>query len=72
MASTSTTTTEDFLMTTKRKKQWFLDCGYSRHMTGDKSKFLDINKKDEKVVTFGDNNQDQIKGIGKIGDSNSA
>lgn len=41
-------------------------------MTGDKSKFLDINKKDEKVVTFGDNNQDQIKGIGKIGDSNSA
>ena len=64
--------TEDCLMSTRWKKQWFFDNGCFKHMMWNMSKFLDINQKDGWVVTFGDNNQAQIKGNWKIGKPNSS
>ncbi|KAF1894408.1 hypothetical protein Lal_00027105 [Lupinus albus] len=44
----------------------YLESGFSRHMTGDKSKFSFILPKDG-FVTYGDNNKGKILGIGRIG-----
>jgi len=49
-------------------EQWYLDSGCSKHMTGDKSKFLSISFKQEGHVTYGDNNKGRILGRGSIGD----
>ncbi|KAK9031776.1 hypothetical protein V6N11_056065 [Hibiscus sabdariffa] len=46
---------------------WYLDSGCSRHMTGDKSRFLEFKSKSGGVVTFGDNSKGNIEGIGSIG-----
>ncbi|KAK8609284.1 hypothetical protein V6N13_061733 [Hibiscus sabdariffa] len=40
--------------------------GCSRHMTGDKSRFLELKPKSGRVVTFGDNSKGHIEGIGSI------
>ncbi|KAK8623109.1 hypothetical protein V6N13_118002 [Hibiscus sabdariffa] len=40
--------------------------GCSRHMTGDKSRFLELKPKSGGVVTFGDNSKGHIEGIGSI------
>ncbi|KAL4303070.1 hypothetical protein GQ457_10G011330 [Hibiscus cannabinus] len=45
---------------------WYLDSGCSRHMTSDKSRFLEFKSKSG-VVTFGDNSKGNIEGIGSIG-----
>ncbi|KAK8505720.1 hypothetical protein V6N12_024703 [Hibiscus sabdariffa] len=45
---------------------WYLDSGCSRHMTGDKSRFLELKPKSGRVVTFGDNSKGHIEGIGSI------
>ncbi|KAK8978841.1 hypothetical protein V6N11_034749 [Hibiscus sabdariffa] len=45
---------------------WYLDSGCSRHMTGDKSRFLELKPKSGGVVTFGDNSKGHIEGIGSI------
>ncbi|GAV62244.1 LOW QUALITY PROTEIN: hypothetical protein CFOL_v3_05768, partial [Cephalotus follicularis] len=45
---------------------WYVDSGCSKHMTGDKSLFIDL-KVDGGKVTFGDNNKAKICGIGSIG-----
>jgi len=42
------------------KQQWYLDSGCSKHMTGDKSKFLSISFKQEGHVTYGDNNKGRM------------
>ena len=49
-------------------QQWYLDSGCSKHMTGDKSKFLSISFKQEGHITYGDNNKGRIVGRGSIGD----
>jgi len=49
-------------------QQWYLDSGCSKHMTGDKSKFLCISYKQEWHVTYGDINKGRILGRGSIGD----
>ncbi|KAE8693144.1 hypothetical protein F3Y22_tig00110819pilonHSYRG00446 [Hibiscus syriacus] len=46
---------------------WYLDSGCSRHMTGDKSRFIELNAKNGGEVTFGDNSKGHIEGIGTIG-----
>ena len=38
-------------------------------MTGDKSKFIELTMKEKGYVTYGDNNQGKILGVGKIGNS---
>ncbi|KAF1888977.1 hypothetical protein Lal_00039576 [Lupinus albus] len=43
--------------------------GGSRHMTGDKSKFLDITLRDKGYVTYEDNNNGKILGIGRVGNA---
>ena len=38
----------------KSSSKWYLDSGYSRHMTRDKSSFTSLENYDGGVVTFGD------------------
>ena len=45
---------------------WYLDSGYSRHMTGDRSLFKVFESKKGGNVTFGDGRKSQIKGKGII------
>ena len=41
---------------------WYLDSGYSRHMTKDRTLFIEFESKKGGNVTFGDGNKSQIKG----------
>ena len=43
---------------------WYLDSGYSRHMTRDQSLFKVFESKKGDNVTFGDGSKSQIKGKG--------
>ena len=45
---------------------WYLDSGYLRHMTGDRSLFKVFESKKGGNVTFGDGRKLQIKGKGII------
>ncbi|GAV83708.1 hypothetical protein CFOL_v3_27154 [Cephalotus follicularis] len=51
------------------KTQWYLDSGCSKHMTGDKSVFVNYESKEGGVVTFGDNAKGKIMGFGSIGNN---
>ena len=51
------------------KNMWYLDSGYSHHMTGDKAMFSSISPKDGGYVTFGDTANGKIVGEGKVGKS---
>ena len=54
-------------LTVKNSRRWYLDRSCSRHICGDKSQFITIKpKEDGRVVTFRDNGQGKIIGIGKI------
>lgn len=46
---------------------WYLDSGCSKHMTGDKSKFLSLTAYQGGSVTFGDDKKGNIIAIGKVG-----
>ncbi|XP_038992978.1 uncharacterized protein LOC120116622, partial [Hibiscus syriacus] len=56
---------------THEMMSWYLDSGCSRHMTGDKSRFIELNAKNGGEVTFGDNSKGHIEGIGTIGNTSS-
>ena len=45
---------------------WYLDCGCSRHMTGDRSLFMVFESKKDGNITFGNGSKSQIKGKGTI------
>lgn len=45
---------------------WYLDNWASNHMTGDKTKFCDINKSIQGFVKFEDGSKVRIEGIGSI------
>ena len=45
---------------------WYLDSGCSRHMTGDKRKFISLELKDGGKVTLGDNTTCRVLGTGTI------
>ncbi|KAE8707081.1 hypothetical protein F3Y22_tig00110387pilonHSYRG00804 [Hibiscus syriacus] len=47
---------------------WYLDSGCSRHMTGEKNRFIKLNAKNEGEVTFSDNSKGHIEGIININD----
>ena len=49
-----------------RDSLWYLDSGYSRHMTGDESKLSDFVSKDGGYVKFGDNNKGNVENQDKI------
>ena len=48
---------------------WFLDNGWSKHMTNDFSKFSTFTKKNGVFVTFGDNAKGKIIGTRNVGNS---
>ena len=57
-------------MRAKAKKNiWYLECGCSHHMTGDKAMFSSISHKDGGYVTFGDNAKGKTVGEGKVNKS---
>ncbi|KAG5553092.1 hypothetical protein RHGRI_011080 [Rhododendron griersonianum] len=45
---------------------WYLDSDCSRHMSGDKSVFINVEKYNGGVVTFGDGNEGRVIGQGTI------
>ena len=55
-----------YLTAKKNKQSWYLDSGCLRHMIGDKDQFVTLKTKEERVVTFGDNDKGHIIEIDKI------
>ena len=54
------------LQSQDRADQWCVDNGCSKHMTGDKKKFIDLNKTKIGTVIFGNDNRANIIGKGTI------
>jgi hypothetical protein len=54
----------------KQKNPWYIDSGCSKHMTGDKSKFLTLSENKSRNVTFGNDAPGKIKGKGMVSLSN--
>jgi len=50
----------------EEKDDWVIDSGCSHHMTGDKNKFLDLERYEGGMVKFGDNFAGRIRGRGTI------
>ncbi|XP_015084274.1 uncharacterized protein LOC107027691 [Solanum pennellii] len=48
---------------------WYMDSGYSKHMTGDIKNFLSLKALQSGGVSFGDGNKGYILGVGKVGKS---
>ena len=48
---------------------WYLDSGCSRHIIGEKSKFVSLKAKKGRYIIYGDNNKGKILDIGNIGNS---
>ncbi|WVZ05396.1 hypothetical protein V8G54_018742 [Vigna mungo] len=46
-----------------KKSMWHLDSGRSRLMTGDNKRFLNFQKKNQGLVTYGNNNKGKITGV---------
>jgi hypothetical protein len=60
-------------LTAKQKKRgWYFDSGCSKHVTGDKDKFLTLRKERSGLVSFGNENSSKIigEGIVQIGNKN--
>ena len=55
----------------RKQHLWYLDSGCSKHMTRDASKFVSITLKQERHVTYGNNNKGKILGTGTIGNQNN-
>ena len=51
-----------------KNQLWYLDSGCSKHMTGDASQLINMNWKLAGFVTYGDNNQGRILGVGDTGE----
>jgi hypothetical protein len=58
------------LSTQRKMKLWYIDSGCSKHMTGDKGKFLSPSESKSGTVTFGNNAPGKIKGKGMVSLSN--
>jgi hypothetical protein len=54
----------------RQKNPWYIDNGFSRHMTGDKSKFLSLKESKSGNVTFGNDAPGKIRGKGIVSLSN--
>jgi hypothetical protein len=50
----------------RKKNPWYIDSGCSKHMTGDKSKFLTLGDSKSGNVTFGNDAPGKIKGKGIV------
>jgi len=56
----------------EKQKSWYLDSGFSRHMTGDRSLFLTLTMKEGGTVGFGGNQTGKIIGSSTIEQVNIA
>jgi hypothetical protein len=54
----------------RQKNPWYIDSGCSKHMTGDKSKFLTLSESKSRNATFGNDALGKIKGKGMVSLSN--
>jgi hypothetical protein len=54
----------------RQKNPWYIDSGCSKHMTGDKGKFLSLSESKSGNVTFGNDAPGKIKGKGMVSLSN--
>jgi hypothetical protein len=54
----------------RQKNPWYIDSGCSKHMTGDKIKFLTLSESKSGNVTFGNDALGKIKGKGMVSLSN--
>jgi hypothetical protein len=54
----------------KQNNPWYIDSGCSKHMTGDKSKFLTLSENKSGNVIFGNDAPGKIKGKGMVSLSN--
>ena len=54
----------------KQKGPWYIDSGCSKHVSGDKSKFLSLSENKSGNVTFGNDAPRKIKGKGMVRLSN--
>jgi hypothetical protein len=54
----------------RKKNPWYIDSGCSKHMTGDKSKFLTLSDSKSGNVTFGNDAPGKVKGKGIVSLSN--
>lgn len=52
-----------------RQQAWYLDSGYSHHMTGENHMFQNLTLKEEGNVGFGGGQKGKIIGMGTIGNS---
>jgi hypothetical protein len=50
----------------RKKNPWYIDSGCSKHMTGDRSKFLTLSDTKSGNVTFGNDAPGKIKGKGIV------
>jgi hypothetical protein len=57
----------------QNKRGWYVDNGHSKHMTGDKDKFLTLRKERDGPVSFGNDDSTKITGKGttRIGNKNT-
>jgi hypothetical protein len=58
------------LSTQRKMNPWYIDSGCSKHMTGDKGKFLSLSESKSGNVTFGNDAPRKIKGKGMVSLSN--
>ena len=54
------------LQAKQKKHDWYVDSGCSKHMTGDKDKFLTLRKEKNRPVSFGNDNSSKIIREGTI------
>jgi hypothetical protein len=54
----------------RQTNPWYIDSGCSKHMTGDKGKFLSLSESKSRNVTFGNDAPGKIKGKGMVSLSN--
>jgi hypothetical protein len=54
------------LQAKQKKHGWYVDSGCSKHMTGDKDKFLTLRKEKNGSVSFGNDNSSKIIGEGTV------
>jgi hypothetical protein len=60
------------LQAKQKKRGWYVDSGCSKHMTGDRDKFLTLRKERDGSVSFGNDDSSKIigKGTVRIGNKN--
>jgi hypothetical protein len=58
------------LLAQRQKNPWYIDSGFSSHMTSDKSKFLSLKESKSRNVTFGNDAPGKIrcKGLVRLND----